>query len=250
MTRGVLIFAFNNENTDYERLAQASVQRIQRHLGVPTTIVNDADLRPESSGCRYWEHGQAAWYNQNRCRAYELSPYDQTLVLDADYVVASDQLNALWHSEQDLLAPSSIYDVTGLDDCNSLNYWGRWRMPTSWATVIYFRRSAHSEAVFEMMQRIQKDWAHYRDLYAAGNSRFRNDYALSIAQHVVTGYQGQWATVPWAMATMYPQHRISWLDTDSFRVDYVDAQNRPRYTIMHQQDLHVMAKDQLETLYA
>jgi hypothetical protein len=250
MTRGVLIFAFNNESTDYERLAQASARRIQRHLGVPTTIINDESLRPESSGCRYWDHGQTAWYNQNRCRAYELSPYDETLVLDADYVVASDQLSLLWQSPEDLLAPRSIYDVTGLDDCDSLNHWGRYRMPTAWATVIFFRRSAYSEAVFEMMNRVQRDWTHYRDLYAAGNSRFRNDYALAIAQHVVSGSQGTWNAVPWSMATVYPQHRVTTLDQDSFRVDYVDSNKNLRWIKITSQDLHVMDKKQLEAIYA
>ena len=39
MTRGALIFAFNNEKTDYVAMARWSAERIRRHLDIPVAIV-------------------------------------------------------------------------------------------------------------------------------------------------------------------------------------------------------------------
>jgi hypothetical protein len=43
MTTGALIFAFNNEQTDYVAMAGWSAERIRRHLKIPTAIITDAD---------------------------------------------------------------------------------------------------------------------------------------------------------------------------------------------------------------
>lgn len=251
MTRGVVIFAIDNETTRYTYLADRLAARVHEYLRIPTTILTTKDLSATSSGSRWWAdtNSMAQWYNQGRCQAFDLTPYDETLVLDADYVVASDRLSLCWHLGPDMLAPRWAYDVTGLSDYDALNHWGRWRMPMSWATVIYFRKSRHTEAVFDVMHRVQENWQHYRDLYGAGNSRFRNDFALSIAQHVASGYQGQWPHLPWQMASIDPQHKITQLDHTTFRVDYTDVNQRARWTLIRDQDLHVMGKSQLEALY-
>ena len=41
MTTGALIFAFNNEQTDYVAMASWSAQRIRRHLNIPVAVVTD-----------------------------------------------------------------------------------------------------------------------------------------------------------------------------------------------------------------
>ena len=132
MTTGALIFAFNNESTDYVAMAQWSAKNIRRHLGIPTAIVTDVDpgdqrLRgfdqvisatASAGGTRWFEDYQATvtWHNAGRTDAYTVSPWDQTLVLDADYVVASDQLKTLLNSNQDFLAHARAYDLTGQDN--------------------------------------------------------------------------------------------------------------------------------------
>jgi hypothetical protein len=105
MNTGALIFAFNNQETDYVAMAVWSAQNIRRHLNIPTSIVTDRPIdhavfdqvivtTAKSGGSRYFEDYAAnvTWHNAGRVDAYDLTPYNQTLVLDADYVVASDQL--------------------------------------------------------------------------------------------------------------------------------------------------------------
>jgi hypothetical protein len=45
MTTGALIFAYNNEHIDYVAMAQWSAQNIERHLGIPTTIITDHNVQ-------------------------------------------------------------------------------------------------------------------------------------------------------------------------------------------------------------
>jgi hypothetical protein len=87
MTTGALIFARNNEHTDYVAMAHWSAKNIQRHLGIPTHIVTE-DIRTDSGSRHFTNVGTVTWHNTNRMDAYRLSPWDRTLVLDADYVVA------------------------------------------------------------------------------------------------------------------------------------------------------------------
>ena len=41
MTTGALIFAFNNEHTDYVGMAAWSADRIRRHLNIPVAVITD-----------------------------------------------------------------------------------------------------------------------------------------------------------------------------------------------------------------
>ena len=102
MTTGALIFARNNEHTDYVAMAKWSAKNIQRHLGIETHIVTDQSRT--DSGARYFsDAGTVTWHNTNRMDAYSLTPWDRTLLLDADYVVASNQLASLLECDQDFL---------------------------------------------------------------------------------------------------------------------------------------------------
>ena len=48
--------------------------------------------------------GTVTWHNLNRMDAYTLTPYSQTLLLDADYVVASNQLKVLFEEQKRLMS--------------------------------------------------------------------------------------------------------------------------------------------------
>jgi hypothetical protein len=159
MTTGVLIFAHNNEHIDYLAMANWSAKNIRRHLNLPVAVVTNiapplnykfeqiiianSDGKDKRNFADIAEN--VTWHNGNRVDAYSLSPWSQTLVLDADYVVASNQLLTLLDVKQDFLAPRQAYDITGLQTFEDLNVYGRYKMPMSWATVIMFRRSKTAE---------------------------------------------------------------------------------------------------------
>jgi len=258
MTAGVLIFAHNNEHIDYVAMAAWSAKRIRRHLNLPVAVVTDRAppahykfeqvivTSTDSASRRKFSDidNLVTWHNGNRVDAYSLSPWGQTLVLDADYVVASNQLLTLLNVNQDFLAPSQAYDITGLQTFEDLNRYGRNRMPMSWATVMMFRRSQKAEMIFSCMTMIKRNWQHYCNLYGITRSTYRNDFALSIAMNIVDGHTLSTPGVPWRLASLTPEHKLTQLDQDQFRVDYTMPDGRPRWITVNQ-DFHAMGKGHL-----
>jgi hypothetical protein len=248
MTVGALIFAINNDATDYKAMANWSADNIKRHLGIPTHVVTDYD-NLNSNHRHFSDLGHVAWHNTSRPDAYDLSPWDRTLLLDADYVVASDQLKVLLDVDRDFLAHRSAFDVTGCNNFHGLNHFGAHDMPMSWATVIMFRRSALAADIFQCMRMIRDNWTHYRNIYKIRSVAYRNDHALTIAQLICSGHDLSLAAIPWPLASLTPEHRLVRQGQDRYRVDYINGENQNRYIeIVH--DFHAMGKQQLEALIA
>lgn len=243
MTRGVLIFAIPTNDIDYAAMAQWSAKRIQRHLGLPTTIIDTTDQPP---GQRWFGDigSVVTWHNTNRMDAWRLSPYDETLVLDADYIVNSKDLLTLFDSGQDFLCMGQSYDITGLQD-DSINVFGRDAMRMAWATVMFFRRCQHSQLVFEYMSMIRDNWAHYRDVYGFERTSYRNDYALAIALNTLNGHWAQWPVIPWRMANVNPEHQLRQTEPDAFEITWTTPQQRCQRVLVRDHDLHAMCKQQL-----
>jgi hypothetical protein len=250
MTTGAVIFAINNGSIDYEAMARWSAQNIQRHLGIPTHIIT-RDLVNVAGQDRWFEDigGTVIWHNESRIDAYELSPWDRTLVLDADYVVASDQLRVLLDADQDFLAHRRAYDVTGVSDFRDQNHFGTYRMPMWWATVMMFRRSRTAELIFGSMQMIRKNWTHYRQIYHNHKNTYRNDHALSIALGMVNGHVMDHAAIPWNLASLLPAHRLTQLSPDQYRVEFTHH-DQQHWINLRSQDFHAMGKSHLGDIVA
>jgi hypothetical protein len=233
-------------------MAKCSAKNIERHLGIPTHIVTDQEVMIKNTNSRWFgDFGTTVlWHNQSRVSAYELSPWDKTLVLDADYVVASDQLKLLLDLDQDFLAHRWAYDITGTDNFTGHNYFGNYQMPMWWATVLMFRRSNHARLIFESMAMVQDHWHHYRKLYKFSNHSYRNDYALSIALGIVNGHTLEHAGIPWSLASLTTEHKLTQLDQDEFRVDFLNSEQRSRWIKLTNQDFHAMGKQQLGAIVA
>jgi hypothetical protein len=253
---GALIFAFNNEQIDYLAMARWSAKNIFRHLGIPTAIVTNKKQTPldherfilidpaETSGRYFSDYADTlTWYNGDRINAYELSPWQKTLVLDADYVVASNQMQSILASNEDFLAYKTAYDITGVYDFKLLNSFGDYNMPMYWATVMMFTRNVYAQQIFEMMTMIKHNWDHYRSIYKFANATYRNDYALSIALNTLNGHTQQIKSIPWAMPSLTLEHKLSKVDTDVYRVDYM-KNSTSRYVTINT-DFHAMCKQQL-----
>lgn len=262
MTRGALIFAFNNGVIDYVRLAAWTAENIKRHLDLPVALVTDIEVTDPvfdyviyadklSGNGRYFSDfsDTIPWHNLTRADVYDLTPWDETLVVDADYIVASDQLKCLFGSSRNFLAHNRTYDIVGIGNLDEFNYFGRHKMPMWWATVMYFRRDSTTKMIFDSMKMVRDNWRHYCDLYAARRGSYRNDHALSIALNIVNGHvlpQG----IPWDMASLAPEHRLKQIDTDVYRVDFVDSEGRAKYITIAGYDFHAMGKRDLGDIIA
>ena len=263
MTTGALIFAYNNEQIDYLSMARWSARNIDRHLGIPTAIITNVPfaerayeqciyVEPTGTNTRYFGDYDTTvtWHNTNRMDAYTLSPWSQTLLLDADYVVASNQLKTILECDQDFMCHRLAYDVTGLQTFEDLNVFGQHNFPMWWATVIMFRKSQKAQVIFESMAMVKDNWTHYRNLYANPRPTYRNDHALSIALNIENGHTLETTDIPWNLASLTPDHQLTKIEQDQYRIDFVTADKKPRWIELIGQDFHAMGKKQLGDIVA
>lgn len=262
LTQGVVIFAFNNEATDYVAMAAWSARNIRRHLNLPVAVITD---NPDAAAKYQFEHiiatvadtggsrhfadygATVTWHNAGRINAYKLSPFDQTIVLDADYVVASSQLLNLFDVPQQFAAFGDAFEPSST---TNLDTFGAYNMPMWWATVMMFRRGNISQFIFDSMQMIRANWQHYRDLYGIHEHNYRNDYALSIALGLVAGAEQSVHQIYWPMLNVMPDHQLTSVDPDSYVIEYTNTEGRLKTMSWAGLDFHAMCKKHLEAIVA
>jgi hypothetical protein len=249
MTKGVLIYAFNNGEIDYLAMAKWSQKRIKRLLGLDTTIISNAEQQATSGGTRTFNSKTSPWLNASRCNAWEDSPYDETIVLDADYIVNSNTLLKLFDTKQDFLIHQTVSDVTAQNHFNGQKSFGELHFPQSWATVFYFNRAKNNQLIFETVRMIKENYTHYANLYKFPRMPFRNDFAFSIALgmlngHTITDNNG----IKWPLTTASTNVVVS-VEDDTIKLEYEKNNKHMRLEIADL-DLHVMNKKAMEEICA
>ena len=113
MSKGALLFAFNSPKYNYFEMAVATAKRINHFLDLPVTIVTDINSMPIkqlykfdnvvlTTGDKTNIREHSMWLNKGRYRAYEFSPYDETILLDTDYMINSNVLLKTYESPPNL----------------------------------------------------------------------------------------------------------------------------------------------------
>jgi hypothetical protein len=264
---GVLIYAFNNSRINYFRQAVWCADRVNKFLNLPVTIVTDTDSAKtgscshniiytvaNSGGTRVYSPTVSTrgdtWFNGNRYQSFDLSPYDQTLVIDSDYIVCSNQLLTLFHSNINVTAMKNVYDVTNRDQFRQYRFISTTQsLHHYWATVLYFNKSAMSRDFFNIVTMIRENYRHYSELYQFSATPFRNDFAVSIALNTLYGHvPNAVPVVPWSMANVFSDVDIFTNDQVNFDLTY-QLDNKPRRVTITGQDFHFMNKNSLEKLY-
>ncbi len=263
MKTGALLFAYNTGDTDYLKMAEFSAKNIKRWLNIPTTVVTDVEYKSSTfdniivnentkSSRRYFDDRNSVveWRNSGRSHAYDLTPYDQTLLLDVDYIIASEQLQTVLNSSCDFVCPDTAIEVSGTKSNNPT--FGKFHMRMFWATVIMFRKTKHSQIIFELIKMIENNFDHYAKLYGFPETPFRNDYALSIALSIASGHlETKKHAIPYPMINIHPEHNVKMIDTDCFEITYKKTtKNREKLlrNKIKNQDVHVMGKTSLEKI--
>jgi len=225
MSKGAIIFAYNS-TLNYVAMATIAAKLVKKYLDIPVTLITNAtdvedgvfdqivynDLG-ESKFERVFRFGsgkeKVIWHNQNRSSAYDLSPYDQTLLIDADYLVFDNQLKFLFDSNLEIACFNHVTDITGSKNLQAHAKVGSPGIPMQWATVMYFTKSTLAEGVFLFMQMIRKNYMYYSAAYNFDTQLFRNDFALSIALQAMTGYNNyNFTAIPGTLMTANPEVEI------------------------------------------
>ena len=208
MTIGAVIFAQNNAIIDYAKIAIFAANRAKEFLDIPVSLITDNikylnDIYPDHPFDQIIEVQEQPyqqkksffdgalssksleWKNFARYQAYALSPYDTTLVIDSDYIINSDILKPAFDRDADLQIYSQSMDLAhdrSADEFHRINDRG---ILFYWATAFIFNKSPMMESFFDLISYIRENWDYYKMLYNIDVSLFRNDYAFSIAIHIL-----------------------------------------------------------------
>lgn len=268
MTTGALIFAHNNPDVDYIKIANFAAKRVKEFLNIPVSVVTDI---PEWLVSEYPNHEfdqiiktsvvdlnkkdfydgslnskKLEWKNVTRHRAYDVTPYDKTLVLDSDYILNSNILKIALERDTPFQIYKNSFDLSGWRDTSYFKRINPYSIPFYWATVFVFQKDPIVESFFDLVTYIKSNWAYFRMLYSMGPTIFRNDFAFSIAIHIMNGKtNGEFATqLPGIMS--YIQDRdllISMNNTDmQFLVEKKDYLGEYIAAKTSGIDVHVMNK--------
>jgi len=131
--------------------------------------------------------------NEIRIMSYDISPFDETLVIDTDYIINNDKLKYCWEQPHDFLINKNATDLSGYRYDPRLHTLSDKSITFYWATVFFFRKTLSTKVFFDYLGHIKENWNYYRLVYQIENALYRNDFAFSIGIHIMNGYQeGDW----------------------------------------------------------
>jgi hypothetical protein len=272
-TKGVVLFAHNNGRINYVRQAVYCARQIRRHLDLPTTLVTSTPEAltksfktvfksvvtvetPVDSNIKTFRDARhkrfkSPWYNFNRADAYDVSPYDETIVMDTDYILANDSLLGCFKTNSDFQIWKGGHYINTVMSEWSIRKVSDGTIDMYWATVFYFRKTKKMNVFFNLVKHVRDNWDYYRYIYMIPTLQYRNDHAFSIAIHTMNGYRpaDEWPVAPPGnLYYSYDRDELQDFDGKTFTVFLADtsSQNNMSVTRLTKENLHVMNKLSLE----
>ena len=218
MTQGIILYAHNNRTVDYALMAVIAGGLAKKNLQVPVSLITDASTiawmkesnifnqaeglfdhiitveRPATDNQRRLHDGQTGqmipFINTNRNTAWELTPYDRTLLIDSDFFILSNSLGEYWDVDADVMLGNAINDIY---DDSRVGYLDRHVSDTGvkmyWATTVMFSKNANAKLFFDTVNYVKENYSQFADVFRFDSRQFRNDIAFSVAKHILDGYQ-------------------------------------------------------------
>jgi len=279
--RGFLLHAFGHKDLDYGKLAVCCALSIKTNLknnsvtvvmdrgtkkwldsSVPKDILKTAfdkiiiSKEKFRSGKRRhfdspWVSFKAEFNNQNRVLSYKYSPYDETILLDTDYIVMNDNFDHIWGCNDDMIMNHKAIDLQSnefgaIEDQRLSNH----GIPLYWATVVYFKKSPFTKRFFDLINYIREEYNFFQFLYGFKVGFYRNDFSFSIAAHIFNGYitTGFRSFPEESILTSYPKDTIAEvLDSKEiiFASHNVDEPWKSTLVNIKDMNVHIMNKREL-----
>lgn len=266
MSKGALLFAFNTEKFDYYAMAEQTAKRINHFLDLPVTLVTDTEsydtntlyswdnvvkTDPDKNNFRDW--GQ--WINKGRYQAFEFTPYDETILLDADYVVNSTKLLKTFETYEDFCCHNKtaflMHPEASQEQLSSYSY------ETLWATVVTFKKTKRSEHIFQCLEMVQKNYEHYANIHSFIAPSYRNDYALSLALRIANGHCVLARDfIPWNLVHVGKNTAVFKNTDDLYNSEYTvlfdnwkRGKIRKEYITIKDMDFHLINKDVINEVF-
>lgn len=211
MTKGIVLFARNNSEIDYVKQAVFSCKKIKECLDLSVTLITDNQLYLEKNfknhkfdniilvnddknytNKKYYDGSFSKrvleFKNSNRSSVYDLTPYEETIVLDTDFIITNNIFEKCFEQHNDFLIYDSATDIFTNRDNYEFQYINDSGPKFYWATAFYFKKTYTNKIFFNLVKHVQENWVHYKNLYQIVSPVYRNDFAFSIAIHIMNGF--------------------------------------------------------------
>lgn len=177
MSKGYLILAQNNGKDDYIRMAYALALSIKNTQSVVNRVCLATDADVESLPEKYrmifddivpipWiDHAkESKWKIENTWKFYHMSPYDETVVLDADMLFPAD-ISHWW----DILSTKDVWVTnrprtfkgTPITSTKYRQVHVSNNLPHFYIAFFYFKKSKLAAELFEMTEIIYHNWERF-----------------------------------------------------------------------------------------
>ena len=181
MNKGYVILAQNSGGNDYVSMAAAcafSIKATQTTVKDVTLITDVIDAIPYH--CRdafdqilpiQWfdDAYESEWKIENRWKLYHLTPYEETVILDADMLFLSD-VSHWWdymNKNYNLLITDKVFTYRNEQITNSF-YRKTFRennLPNCYSAFTYFKKSEFSKEFWQLVELIVKNWKPYYNAF-------------------------------------------------------------------------------------
>jgi hypothetical protein len=254
MSKGVLLFAFNIENVNYYEMAVSCAKRVNHFLNLPVTLITNEQSLPKVQHYAFDniitvpedstnKKGKNIWLNKGRYRAYELTPYDETILLDTDYLVNGNKLNQLFELYGDFMCAKNVSFL--MSDRDEQEVISPYSFTTMWATVMIFRKTHRVKQIFECLEMVQKNYLHYANIHHFSSGMYRNDYAITIALRIVNGNTFDSKDyMPWPLVHLGKEITAHRKNDIPFNTEYllINSEEKKKYIFIKDTDFHCMSK--------
>lgn len=245
--KGILLFSFDTAEFQYSKITKKCIELLRIHCpDIPVVVVGDRiiesadstilaeDPQPNINNLR----GPKQWKNLARVDAYDLSPFDCTIIIDSDYLVYDKNLMKLFESEQSVLAHRSWCDLNYAEVSNI--QMGNSMIDMMWATVLMFKKNKEVEQMFNYWRHALKNYQYYAELFGLNKRMVRNDHAFTIAMAKMQEYGPMEHTIiPWDIITANQNFEVKQITKDNIVLEDQHGE------ITVDQSVHILNKESL-----
>jgi len=180
-TKGYLILAQNSDSNDYVRMAYVlalSIKLSQDKVNSVCLVTDVVDSVPYHYREAFDHIIEIPWYDdalksewkiENRWKIYHVTPYDETILLDADmlFLTNIDNRWKYFTENYDLFIASNV--STYRNEIVTENYYRKTfidnNLPNTYSAFTYFKKSKLAEEFWTLVEIIVKNWKEFYDKF-------------------------------------------------------------------------------------
>jgi hypothetical protein len=205
MSKGYVIFAQNNSEHDYTKLAYVnalSIKITQTKVN-SVSLITDSESIPEiyssvfDSVIQFPFKDDAAnsqWKIENRRKIFHLSPYREMVILDADMIFLSDVSNWWdYFSKRNMFIVDKVktYRNENINDSFYRRTFVRNNLPNAYSAFCYFKKNETSFRFWNLVNDICENWQEYYINFLKDDvpQNLSIDVAFAIAIKIIGNYE-------------------------------------------------------------